>query len=57
MHGRPHSHIYCCADTVNDSHHWGPTQSVLKVSFGGNNSTQVSVSTVVVCVPVTCPVC
>lgn len=32
-HGQQHSHIYACADTVNDDLHWGPTQSVLKISF------------------------
>ena len=40
-HGQQHRHIYCCADTVNDNHHWGPTQSVLKVTFD-NTAPQVS---------------
>jgi carotenoid cleavage dioxygenase-like enzyme len=31
-HGQQHSHIYACADTVGDDLHWGPTQSVLKIS-------------------------
>lgn len=39
-HGQQHSHIYCCADTVNHDLHWGPTQAVLKVTFD-NTSQQV----------------
>jgi carotenoid cleavage dioxygenase-like enzyme len=32
-HGQQHAYIYCCADTVNNAFHWGPTQCVLKLSF------------------------
>jgi hypothetical protein len=38
MHGQQHGHMYACADTVADEYHWGPTQSVLKISF--NKSAQ-----------------
>lgn len=39
-HGQQHSHIYCCADTVNDGLHWGPTQAVLKVTIGDKEASE-----------------
>lgn len=33
VHGLPHRHIYCSADTVDHELHWGPTQAVMKLSF------------------------
>lgn len=44
MHGQQHGHVYACADTVNDDFHWGPTQSVLKVSF--DNTQQVGTDSI-----------
>ncbi|KAI8470373.1 MAG: carotenoid oxygenase [Monoraphidium minutum] len=31
-HGAPHRHVYACADIVDDDVHWGPAQSVVKVT-------------------------
>lgn len=33
VHGLPHRHMYCSADTVDHELYWGPTQAVMKLSL------------------------
>lgn len=33
VHSKGHRHIYCCADVVDHDFHWGPAQSVAKVTL------------------------